>query len=223
MTGCAISAAQPRRTRWGTADAARSARHAGAWLSGAVTAGTERDVVPPAAHDRFVGRERQLRQVEATLDRLATGRGAVVVVSGEAGVGKTRFCAEVAERAGAANVRVVTARCWLDGGAPPLWPWQPILDDLDGPGAADLLASDAPVTEMGTDRFARFVAVTDRLAEVCARGPVCIVIDDIHGADVEALLLTRFVARWLPAAPLALVLSRRTADASDPSEASRSG
>lgn len=179
--------------------------------------------MPPAAHDRFVGRERQLRQVEATLDRLATGRGAVVVVSGEAGVGKTRFCAEVAERAGAANVRVVTARCWLDGGAPPLWPWQPILDDLDGPGAADLLASDAPVTEMGTDRFARFVAVTDRLAEVCARGPVCIVIDDIHGADVEALLLTRFVARWLPAAPLALVLSRRTADASEPSEARRSG
>ncbi len=181
------------------------------------TAGTERET--SSGPHTFIGRARQLRQVTATLDGLGTGRGGVVVVSGEAGVGKSRFCAEVAERAGAAGVRVTTARCWLDGGAPPLWPWQSILTELCGPGAIDLLASGAPVTEMGTDRFARFVAVTDRLAEVCARGPVCVVIDDVHGADVEALLLTRFISRCLPSAPLALVLSRRTAgpgDVADP-------
>lgn len=138
-----------------------------------------------------------------------------MVVSGEAGVGKTRFCAEVAEKAARSGVCVATARCWLDDGAPPLWPWQSILAELGGDRAADLLTPDTSVSEVGPDRFARFVAVTDLLAEACARTPVCLVIDDVHGADAGALLLTRFVARSLSRLPLLVVLSQRNDEPAD--------
>lgn len=164
---------------------------------------------PVGAGEPFIGRAHQLCQFSAARDVVARGRGSMVVVSGEAGIGKTRFCTEVAERARELGARAVMARCWLDGGAPPLWPWQSILAELGGDRAADLLTSDADVSEVGPDRFARFTAVTDRLAEACARTPVCLVIDDVHGADAGALLLTRFVARSLSRLPLLLVLSRR--------------
>ena len=159
--------------------------------------------------ERFVGRAQELRQIEAAFASAAQGRGSLAVVSGEAGIGKTRFCEEIANRARGAGLTVVTARCWGDGGAPPLWPWQPILGDLCGREAADLLASDPGLTTVDSDRFARFAAVTDELAAACDRAPVCLVIDDIDAADAGTLLLTRFVARSLHHLGLVLVLSRR--------------
>jgi tetratricopeptide (TPR) repeat protein len=103
---------------------------------------------------------------------------------------------------------VVSARCWLDGGAPPLWPWQPMLRDLCGEEAAGLLAGSAGPDAVESDRFARFAAVTSRLAEVSARSPTCLIIDDVHAADPGTLLLLRFVARARPRLPLLIVLSR---------------
>jgi hypothetical protein len=170
--------------------------------------------------ERFVGRADELRRIErvCTVAR-DQGRGAVALVSGEAGIGKTRFCGEVAERARVAGLTVVTARCWGEGGAPPLWPWQPILAELGGGEAAGLLGSDiaVPTGEIaetsGTgdaDRFVRFSAIVDALAAASAGAPACIVIDDIHAADAGTLLLTRFVARSIHRLPLVLVLSRRS-------------
>ena len=166
-------------------------------------------MVAVLAGEPFVGRDRELAQLVPVFAALAAGQGRIVVVSGEAGIGKTRACVEVAERARLAGARVVSVRCWLDGGAPPLWPWQTVLAELGGRAASKLLASGAAPADVGPDRFDRFVAVTERLAEACAGGPVCLVIDDVHGADPGALLLIRFLSRSLPGFPLLLVLGRR--------------
>jgi hypothetical protein len=185
--------------------------------------------------ERFVGRADELRRVERICAASAYGRGTVALVSGEPGIGKTRFCGEVAEHARAAGgLAVVTARCWGEGGAPPLWPWQSILAELCGDEAASLLgsASDVVGVEPGgragttragparaerveaieADRFALFSAVVDALADATAVTPACVVVDDIHAADAGALLLTRFVARSVDRLHLALVLSRRSAE-----------
>jgi tetratricopeptide (TPR) repeat protein len=169
----------------------------------------------PESADRFVGRAHELGLVEAACAAARRGRGSATVVSGDAGIGKTRFCREVADRAERGGLAVVTARCWGDGGAPPLWPWQAIVAELCGAEAAELLASDAGDVTVDRDRFARFAAVTDRLAEASARTPVCLVVDDVHAADAGALLLARFVARSLGRLPLALVLARRRGEPVD--------
>lgn len=163
----------------------------------------------------FVGRAHELGLVEAAGATALLGRGSLVVVSGEAGIGKTRFCEEVAGRAQQAGLRVVTARCWVDGGAPPLWPWHPILAELCGEGAADLLAPAVGLGTVDPDRFARFTAVADRLGTACAQEPTCLIIDDVHAADAGTLLLIRFVARELRRLPLVLLLSRRRGEPAD--------
>lgn len=165
--------------------------------------------------DRFVGRGRELRQVTAACKEAAAGRGSLVVVSGEAGIGKTRFCAEVADQARRSGLMVVTARCWVDGGAPALWPWWPILRQLCGREGAELVGSDPEGASAGRDRFERFAAVTDCLAVACASRPVCLVVDDVHGADAGTLLLIRYVVQSLRHLPLAMVLGRRSGEPTD--------
>jgi tetratricopeptide (TPR) repeat protein len=164
----------------------------------------------------FVGRSQELRRVASICEDVSReGRGRLVAVAGEAGIGKTRFCEESAARARAAGLTVVWGRCWPDGGAPPLWPWQAVLAGLGGAGAAALLDGDAGLDGVDPERFARFVAVGDRLAAAGARSPVLLVLDDLHAADPGALLLTRFVARTLDRMPVVLLLSRRTGPVSD--------
>jgi tetratricopeptide (TPR) repeat protein len=164
----------------------------------------------------FVGRAHELQDIERACDAAVTqGRGSLIVVSGEAGIGKTRLCEEAAERARRAGLHVVSARCWADSGAPALWPWQPIVAELCGAEAADLLASDSGSAGIDPDRFVRFAAVADRLAEACARSPACLIVDDVHAADAATLLLARFVAGSLPRLPLVLLLARRTGEPAD--------
>jgi tetratricopeptide (TPR) repeat protein len=170
-----------------------------------------------SAAERFVGRADELRRIDRICTAAPDGRGAVALVSGEAGIGKTRFCDETAARARGAGLTVVTARCWGEGGAPALWPWQPVLAELCGDEAARLLGSSTAATTVeavGADRFARFSAIVDALGTVAARAPACVVIDDIHAADAGTLLLTRFVARSIHRLPLALILSRRSGEPS---------
>ena len=165
------------------------------------------------AAERFVGRARELGLLDRICAAATHGRGTLVVVSGEAGIGKTRLCDEAAARAERAGLQVVAGRCWPDGGAPPLWPWQPILRALCGPHGADLLASDTGLDHVDPDRFARFAAITDLLAAITSDRPGFLVVDDAHAADAGALLLARFVARSLRHLPLVMVLTHRTGTA----------
>jgi tetratricopeptide (TPR) repeat protein len=170
-----------------------------------------------AAAEQFVGRAGELRQLDAALTTSANGRGVLMVVSGEPGIGKTRFCDQVASTARRRGFAVVSGRCWVDGGAPAFWPWQPVLRELCGDAAAGVLSAELDRPAVDASRFVRFQAVSDHLAEACARSPVCLVVDDVHAADPAMLLLARFIARSLPGLALTLVLTRRSGEvANDP-------
>jgi AAA ATPase-like protein len=160
--------------------------------------------------DRFVGRVDELHQVESAVRR---GRGRLITVAGPAGVGKTRFCEEGADRARDAGYAVVWGRCWTDGGAPALWPWHPIVSELCGADTAALLDCDAGLDSVDPQRFSRFRAVGDRLAATSGRPPTLLVIDDLHAADPGAVLLTRFVARSLHRLALVMVITHRPGEA----------
>jgi hypothetical protein len=153
----------------------------------------------------FVGRAREFRQLMQLLDATRQGHGQVVMISGPAGIGKTRLAEEVGLRAQRRGVRVAVGRCWRDGEAPPLWPWHMVLHDLDAP--ADLLATHVADTAHG--RFARFVAVLDYLRHVPPSTSHVLILDDVHVADPATLLLTRFLARERRGLRLLLLLTRR--------------
>lgn len=160
------------------------------------------------AFGRFVGRARELGIVDGVLARAGSGDGAVVLVTGESGIGKTRFGHEVAARARAYDLAVVWGTCWPDG-APPLWPWQSLLADLGETGIGSLF-EDTGTPEVDPERFLRFVAVTEHLAAAARRSPALIVLDDLQAADAGAVLLTRFVARAVARLPVVLLLLVRT-------------
>ena len=153
----------------------------------------------------LVGRAREFRQLMQLLEAASHGHGQVVMISGPAGIGKTRLAEEVALRAQRRGVRVAVGRCWRDGEAPPLWPWRMVLRDLDAPG--DLLAAHTADTAHG--RFARFVAVLDYLRHAPPAISHLIILDDAHVADPATLLLARFLARERRGLRLLMLLTCR--------------
>ena len=71
----------------------------------------------------FVGRTRELSQLENALSDARAGRGRLVLLDGEAGIGKSRLADELASRARNLGASVLWGRCWEAGGAPAFWPW----------------------------------------------------------------------------------------------------
>jgi predicted ATPase len=139
------------------------------------------------------------------LGAVRQGDGQVALITGPAGIGKTRLAEEIVGRARRRRARVAIGRCWHDGEAPPLWPWVSILRQLGAPD--DLLAERVGAAVRG--RFARFLAVLEYLRASPGEAPFVIVVDDVHQADSATLLLARFLARERHGLPLLLMLTRR--------------
>ena len=171
----------------------------------------------------FVGRAGELAALTADLDAAVGGRGGVVLVAGEPGIGKTRLSEELAARAAARGAVVLWGRCWEGAGAPSFWPWVQVVrgyvqvqagdpaslrHDL-GAGAADIAQlvpavhdciPDLPVPpplEPEAARFRLFDSLTGFLRTAAARRPLLVVLDDLHWADVPSLALLRFMSREL--------------------------
>src|SRR5262245_64049253 len=88
----------------------------------------------------FVGRERELAALGEVLDASISGRGQLVLVAGEPGIGKSRLAQEMAQRASGRNMLVLWGRCWEAGGAPAYWPWVQLLRVHVRRSAPDVLA-----------------------------------------------------------------------------------
>src|SRR5579859_5211987 len=71
----------------------------------------------------FIGREWELAQLRVALGEAQAGRGQLFVVSGEAGIGKTRLVGKLTDHADNKNVRVLWGRCWEGEETPAFWPW----------------------------------------------------------------------------------------------------
>ena len=171
----------------------------------------------------FVGRADELAALTADLDAAVGGRGGMVLVAGEPGIGKTRLAEELAARATARGAVVLWGRCWEGAGAPPFWPWVQVVrgyvqvqagdpaslsHDL-GAGAADIAQlvpavrdcipdlPAPPPLEPEAARFRLFDSLAGFLRTAAARRPLLLVLDDLHWADVPSLALLRFMSREL--------------------------
>src|SRR5437870_1733709 len=86
----------------------------------------------------FVGRERELAALRDAVGATAAGAGRVVLLAGEAGIGKTRTLEEAGAQARAAGFRALWGHCYEGSGAPAFWPWLQALRGLDGEHPTDL-------------------------------------------------------------------------------------
>jgi DNA-binding NarL/FixJ family response regulator len=159
----------------------------------------------------FVGRDAELAELRASVAAAGSGAGGLVLVSGPAGIGKTRTVEESVATAPA----VAWGRCVDDPGAPPLWPWRRVLrarPDVQA-AVAEALSEVDLLRERSADpdaaRF-RFVATaTDAVLESAARDPLVVVLEDLHWADETSLRLLRHLAGELHGARLLVVATYR--------------
>ncbi len=148
---------------------------------------------------RLLGREQALAAVQSALADARAGRGRLLLVAGDAGIGKTALAAELL---GSTSGALVTwASCPPGPGAPAYWPWVQVLRGLGQP---------MPVE---TDRFRLFDAIASHLVLASRTQPLVVVLDDLHWSDDPSLLALAFVAQQVRTARILLVGTYREAEA----------
>jgi tetratricopeptide (TPR) repeat protein len=171
----------------------------------------------------LLGRAAELGSIEQALAAAREGHGGLLLVTGEAGIGKTRLADEASARARALGFHVAWGRTWDGPEIPPCWAWTQIVRELidDGvpvaPGERAELAAVVPeVLETG-DRphldFRTFDALV-RLTRRAARNvPRLLVFDDLHAADAGTLQALHLLTRSLRDRQLLVIATHREAEA----------
>ena len=157
----------------------------------------------------FVGRARELGELERALDAARAGRGATVLVAGDAGIGKTRLASELAARARDAGFEVLLGRS-IDLVGTEL-PYQPFVEALRPLGEL------RPRPTAGS-QLRVFEETLALLAERAAAAPVLLVLEDLHWADTSTLDLVVFLAHNLDDRRVLLLATYR---ADEPASAER--
>ena len=190
---------------------------------------TEQLAIPPPAAPaadlqgvewgRFVGRREEMDQLKAALENALSGRGSLVMIVGEPGIGKTRLAEEFGLYASLRGAQVLTGRAYEGEVALPYRPFveafrqyvqgrpDPLLRQELGEGAPEVakLVSEvrrrfpdipeAPPLEPDAERLRLFESVSAFVRNAAAANPLVLLLDDLHWADKPSLLLLRYLAR----------------------------
>jgi len=167
----------------------------------------------------FVGRDAEIAALRESLKRVRTDEPVMVLVGGEAGVGKTRLLEEFARLAGGA--RFLTGQCLeLGEEGLPYAPFAGIVRELvRAEGVAVLDGHEAEfarlLPELGAvsheaDRGVLFDRVSGLLARLAAEQPLVVVLEDLHWADRSTRDLIDFLVRAARTARVLLVCTYRT-------------
>ena len=176
----------------------------------------------PAERTPFVARDTELTELRATLDRMLLGHGAIVLIGGEPGVGKTRLVRELQREARERGCLTLTGHCYELEGAPPFVPFVEYMEEAAalvpqafraalGDDAGEIAAiipglrrryPDIPAPlEVPPDQQRRvsFNAVLRFLQRATLKSPSVLLFDDLHWADEPTLQLIQHLAPHLPA------------------------
>src|SRR5262249_14260850 len=184
----------------------------------------------------FTGRPAELARLGQRLEEARAGRGGVVLLMGEPGIGKTRMLDEFAEQVRAQGTLVLWGRCYEGEAGRPYGPFAEAIGEYARTAAAEALAADlgpgaAPPGRLGPvgrarvpdlpepvtvepyeERVRLLDAVTQFLLGVAARVPTVLVLDDLHWADAGTVALLRHVARFAPRGRLLVLGAYRDVD-----------
>jgi DNA-binding CsgD family transcriptional regulator/tetratricopeptide (TPR) repeat protein len=154
----------------------------------------------------LVGRDRELSTVRTQLADAIAGRGSLVLIGGEAGVGKSALADVLCREAAGTGAQVLVGHCYDRTETPPYGPW---IEIFDRSGKKETSPPAVPRVAAATNQDAFFTYVRAYLAALCGDSPHVLVLEDLHWADSASLDLLRFLARELTSLPLFLVVTYR--------------
>ena len=150
----------------------------------------------------IVGREREKARFRHHIAQAEAGTGRLLLVSGEAGIGKSAFVNAAAREATNLGFGVLRGSCYEL--TPPYGPWRELASYNNSrtgrPESLGFLARELASASRNQDEV--FRELRDLLAATAAERPTLIVLEDLHWADPASLELLRFIARQLKAMPI---------------------
>lgn len=182
-----------------------------------------------------IGRSRELAQIERGLDEAFAGRGGIVLISGEPGIGKTWLLEAAAVSARSRGAPVLWGRALPAEGAPPFLLWRQVLQWLEPPApeASDMAPNDLaavgriapevpwlmgdstslPAVSLAPtlERFDVFDAVARLLGSAAAPAGLIILLDDLQWADPPSLRLLEHVGGEIRNTRVLIVVAHREA------------
>jgi len=171
----------------------------------------------------FVGRSEELRQLDNTLTAVEGDAGRCVLVSGEAGIGKSRLIAEIRTRAIGSGFTTLSGRCFEQDRS---FPYAPLIDMLRpffaqgaisgrlaalGPLAAEFakllpelaphlsVSQSAPPLDPGVEKGRLFEALSSLFLHQVEAGPLLLIVEDLHWSDQASLELLLYLVRRIAA------------------------
>jgi tetratricopeptide (TPR) repeat protein len=177
----------------------------------------------------FVGREPELKQLQSAFDGAISGQGALMMVTGEPGIGKTALCEQLSTYVTLRGGRTLVGHCYEAGSLS--LPYLAFVEALRsyvlnreakdlreelGSGAADvariiseirerLKIKPRPQKDPEEERYRLLQAVTGFLSNAAAVQPMMVVLEDLHDADKGTLDMLTHVSRNLAGARLLIV------------------
>jgi tetratricopeptide (TPR) repeat protein len=178
---------------------------------------------------RLVGRQPEIREARERWNQASAGRGQVLFVTGEPGIGKTRLVRELVTQVEVGGSRALVGECYAEGGAP-YGPFAQVVRRSlqDGLGLelpayvlADLLTlapalrqaypeiPPNPPLDPQAEQHRLYENVVTSFVTLCQASPVLLVLEDVHWADSGTLALLRHLARRTRRQPLLIVATYR--------------
>jgi len=177
----------------------------------------------------FVGREPELKQLQSAFDGAMSGQGALTMVMGEPGIGKTHLCEQLATYVTLRGGRTLMGHCYEEGSLS--LPYLAFVEALRsyvlsrdikdlreelGTGAADvarivseirerLKVKPRPQKDPEEERYRLLQAVTGFLTNAACVQPLLVVLEDLHDADKGTLDMLTHVSRHLAGTRLLIV------------------
>lgn len=209
------------------------ARLAASSETAAATISTEKyqaDRIPP------IGRETELKRLTQQLEEALAGRGSLLMIGGEPGIGKTHLASALLDAARLRGAFAVTGRCYEMEGAPPYVPFIEMLEHSartlpldtfrcalgdDAPEVAKLMPElrrmfpdIPPALELPPEQQRRFLFNSYReFVERSARlTPIVMLFEDLQWADEPTLLLLQHLAQAVAGMPMLMIGTYRDVD-----------
>ena len=192
--------------------------------------------IGPVKRTPLVGREREVDEARGLLAQLAHGRGGMLMIGGEPGVGKTRLSQTILDEARARGALCLVGRCYEMEGMPPFTPYAELLDVVSrlvpartfrevlgdaAPEIARILPSlrqtfpdipeplDLPPDRQRQHLYTKYREFTERSARIA---PSVVLFDDLHWADEASLGLLENSASYLAGLPIIALGTYRDVD-----------